>query len=197
MDVVKEEKQDIIDEITKKMGALTKDIVSAKSRAIEKRLFEFANFIESYVVLLYLNQPGEADTKNAIEASLGMNKIVVLPPGDADNNNKDLRLLKLNNLQSDIISGPGGKPCPDPTRCRVVPISSIELALVPGLVFDEKGARIGMDTGFYEKLIPKLPATTRKVSLAFEDQIIQQVPKTAIDRHVDIIITEDRVIYKI
>jgi len=51
--------------------------------------------------------------------------------------------------------------------------------------------------GYYDRLIPKLPITTRKVALSFESQIIQQVPVESHDRHVDIIITEKRIIYKI
>ena len=46
-------------------------------------------------------------------------------------------------------------------------------------------------------MIPKLPVTTRKVALAFEFQIMSQVPMTSHDKHVDMIITEERVIYKI
>jgi 5-formyltetrahydrofolate cyclo-ligase len=62
---------------------------------------------------------------------------------------------------------------------------------------DEKGGRIGTGDGTYDRLIPDLPATTRKVGLAFEDQIIAQVPMESHDKHVDIIITEKRIIYKI
>jgi 5-formyltetrahydrofolate cyclo-ligase len=46
-------------------------------------------------------------------------------------------------------------------------------------------------------LIPNLSITTRKVALAFEAQIIPQVPIESHDKHVDIIVTENRVIYKI
>ena len=46
-------------------------------------------------------------------------------------------------------------------------------------------------------MIPKLPITTRKVALTFEDQILGQIPMEPHDRHVDIIITESRIIYKI
>lgn len=195
MDEVKEEKQAISNDVSKRLESFTADEVSEKSRHIESRLFDFANFIESYVILLYLNNSGEVDTRGIINRSLAMNKVVVLPAGNAGG--KAPVLLKLNGTQSDIIVNDQGHPAPNPARCRPVPVESIELALVPGLVFDEKGARIGMGSGFYDKLIPQLPATTRKVSLAFEDQIIQQVPKGSIDRHVDIIITEERIIYKI
>ncbi len=195
MDEVKEEKQAISSDITQKIASYTKNEISGKSREIAVRLFELANFIESYVLLAYINKSGEVDTSGILKQSLALNKITVLPVTEASR--KAPVLLKLNDMAADMMTDSNGNPAPNPARCRMVPVESIELALVPGLVFDEKGARIGFGSGFYDKLIPQLPATTRKVSLAFEDQIIQQVPKDAIDRHVDIIITENRVIYKI
>ena len=52
-------------------------------------------------------------------------------------------------------------------------------------------------TGFYDKLIPTLNVTTRKVALAFECQIVSQIPMEPHDRYIDIIITEKRIIYKL
>lgn len=195
MEDVKEVKQGLSNGVVKKIEAFTKDELSQKSRQILTRLFDFANFMEARVVFIYLNKPGEVDTRNIITHCFNKNKVVVVPSDDS--NRKDLKLLKLNDPTADFVAGPKGESVPDPNRCRVVPLDSVEIAIIPGLVFDEKGARIGIGTGFYDKLIPRLPATTRKVSLAFEDQIIAQVPKGSIDRHVDIIITESRVIYKI
>ena len=86
---------------------------------------------------------------------------------------------------------------PDPNRCNVVPIECIDIAIIPGVAFDEKGGRIGTGTGNYDRFIPNLPITTRKVALTFEDQIIPQVQMEAHDKYVDIIITEKRIIYKI
>lgn len=195
MDDIKLEKQEISDDITKKIESFSEDEVSEKSSLILERLFDFANFVEAHVVFLYLSGPGDVDTRPIIRYCFDHNKVVVLP--GAGPNGKGVRLLKLNDMETDLIADVEGNLTPDPTRCRPVPVDSVEIAIVPGLVFDEKGARIGLGAGLYDKLIPKLPMTTRKVSLAFEDQIIQQVPKGSIDRHVDIIITESRIIYKI
>ena len=73
------------------------------------------------------------------------------------------------------------------------PISNFNYAKIR----DEKGGRIGSGDGYYDRLIPKLPITTRKVSLALDGQILPQVPLETHDKYVDIIITEKRIIYKI
>ena len=46
-------------------------------------------------------------------------------------------------------------------------------------------------------LIPKLPITTRKVAVALEEQLVPLIPMESHDKFVDIIITDNRVIYKI
>jgi 5-formyltetrahydrofolate cyclo-ligase len=88
-------------------------------------------------------------------------------------------------------------PEPDASRCKIVPLERIDIAVIPGLAFDEKGGRIGSGKGYYDRLIPRLAITTRKVALTFEEQIVPQVPMDAHDKHVDIIITDKRIIYKI
>jgi 5-formyltetrahydrofolate cyclo-ligase len=108
-----------------------------------------------------------------------------------------MKLMKVDAFGQDLIPGPRGGLEPDPGKCKVVPMDRIDIAIMPGLAFDEKGGRIGLGTGYYDRLIPRLDITTRKVALTFEEQIIPQVPMESHDKHVDIIITDKRIIYKI
>jgi 5-formyltetrahydrofolate cyclo-ligase len=73
----------------------------------------------------------------------------------------------------------------------------IDIAVIPCIAVDEKGGRLGAGDGHYDRLIPQLPITTRKVALSLEDQIVPQIPTESHDKHVDIIITDKRTIYKI
>jgi 5-formyltetrahydrofolate cyclo-ligase len=195
MEEIKEKKHEIRNRVAQLLDALPEIELLERTRQIEDRLFEFANFLEAKIVLLYLNGKLEVASRNIIQKSYDANKIVVLPAISPES--LKLSLLKVDSLDSDLISDSGGKFSPDPNRCKRVPIDRIDIALIPGVAFDEKGGRIGVGDGFYDRLIPKLPATTRKVALAFDDQVLSQVPMESHDKHVDIIITEKRVIYKI
>ena len=108
-----------------------------------------------------------------------------------------MTLHKVDQPDAELRPGPRGVFEPDPDRCKMVPIDRIDIAIIPGWAFDEKGGRIGSGRGYYDRLIPQLPITTRKVALTFEEQIIAQVPVESHDKHVDIIITDKRIIYKI
>ena len=195
MDEIQEKKQEIRAQIAKVLGDMSEKVRAEKTKAVEDRLFEFANFLEANIALLYMNSDNEVATRDIIKRSFDLNKIVVLPAFHMKK--YEIKLMKVDHVDANLRPGPRGVAEPDPSRCKTVPIDCIDIAIIPGIAFDEKGARIGMGTGFYDRLIPDLPITTRKVALTFEEQIIQQVPMEHHDKHVDIIISDKRIIYKI
>ena len=183
------------EDIANILSALAEDDKSKKVRAIENRLFEFANFLEAKIALLYINGDNEVQTGNIIKRAYSYNKIVVLPAFDPKT--FEMELMKVDKIAQELKPGPRGVPEPNATCCKIVPIDRIDIAIIPGIAFDEKGGRIGTGRGYYDRLIPKLAITTRKVALTLEEQIVPQVPMESHDKHVDIIITDKRIIYKI
>ncbi|MBT8357234.1 MAG: 5-formyltetrahydrofolate cyclo-ligase [Desulfobacterales bacterium] len=188
-------KSEIRSDIAAIISALSDTEIKEKTKEIENRLFDFANFLESKIALLYINNGCEVISLSIIKRCFDLYKIVVLPAPNA--NQFEMKLMKIDNIDKDLKPGAEGILKPDAERCKTVPIESIDIAIIPGVAFDEKGGRIGSGDGYYDRLIPKLPITTRKVALSLESQIIPQVPVESHDRHVDIIITEKRIIYKI
>ncbi len=189
MDEVKEKKNRIRSDMAKMVETLSEDELMRKIMIIEERLFEFANFVEARVPMLYMNYGSEVPTGQIIRRCFAENKVVVLP---AFNEKKhSMTLYKVDDFDTDLKPGPRGVLEPDPSRCKRVPLDKVDIAIIPGITFDEKGGRVGSGMGYYDRLLPRLPATTRKVSLCLESQMVSQVP------HVDIIITDERVVYKI
>ncbi len=195
MDDIQGAKSQIRADMARVLSAMTEDIVADRMRQIEDRLFGFANFQEARIPLLYINSGREVKTQRIINNCYGFNKMVILPLFDP--NTGEARLLKIDDPSADLRRGRSGTMEPDPNRCKEVPLECIDIAILPGLAFDEKGGRLGGGDGTYDRLLPKLPITTRKVALTLEDQILGQLPMEPHDRHVDIIITESRIIYKI
>jgi 5-formyltetrahydrofolate cyclo-ligase len=79
MEEIREKKQEIRDEMIQKVSQIGDKPLAAKSKAVEERLFEFANFLEARIVLLYDAAKGEVDTRKIIKRSYMYNKIMVLP----------------------------------------------------------------------------------------------------------------------
>lgn len=195
MEEIQLTKSQIRNDITTALAALTEKEIAEKTQAIQKRLFDFANFLEAKVVLLYVKNNNEVATSDILKRTHAYNKVIVLP---AYNTEKyTMTLMKVDSLEKDLCDGPRGILEPNSERCKVVPIESIDIAIIPAVALDEKGGRIGSGQGYYDRLIPELSITTRKVALGFEEQIIPQVPIESHDKHIDIIITDKRIIYKI
>ncbi|MBW1758786.1 MAG: 5-formyltetrahydrofolate cyclo-ligase [Deltaproteobacteria bacterium] len=195
MEDIKEKKLEIRKNIETIINKLSDVEIAKKREIIRNRLFEFANFVEAKIALLYIARGIEVDTMKVIKKCCEKNKVVVIPVFGTDK--YKVNLFKVDHPDTDLKLGLNGILEPDANRCKIVPIDCIDIAIIPGVAFDEKGGRIGLGEGYYDRLIPKLPITTRKVAVAFEEQIIQQVPMASHDKYVDIIISDKRVIYKI
>jgi 5-formyltetrahydrofolate cyclo-ligase len=68
------------------------------------------------------------------------------------------------------------------------------IVFVPGLAFDLHGNRLGRGKGWYDRALASLGGQARFIALAFEFQIVDEVPTDSWDRKVHHIITERRII---
>ncbi len=73
-------------------------------------------------------------------------------------------------------------------QTEAVEKNSIDLLIVPGLAFTENGERIGFGGGYYDRYLEQFNGPT--LSLAFEIQIVQQLPLEEHDFQIDQIISE-------
>ncbi|MFH1157140.1 MAG: 5-formyltetrahydrofolate cyclo-ligase [Pseudomonadota bacterium] len=195
MEETRDSKKSLLDEIINRLAVFSAEELQEKRARIEKNLLEFANFMEAQLALLYTERSSEIPTGTIIRKSLGVKKGIVLP-ALTDSKHK-ISLLRINDYDKDLIKRDYENLEPDPAVCKKVSVDQIDIAVIPGLAFDEKGGRLGFGDGFYNRLITRLPETTRKVSIAFEEQIVDQIQMESRKFNVDIIITDKRVIYKI
>lgn len=195
MENLKVKKQEIRSQVEEKLDALSETEIRARYGYIEEQLFDFANFREAEVMLLYIHQSHEMDSRNILKRCSEATKNIVLPLFRPENNGT--RLYKVANIDTDLKPGPNNILEPDPDRCKPVAMDDIDIAIIPGIAFDEKGGRLGIGSGRYDRIMSRLPLTARRVSCALEDQMTPQVPMESHDKYVDIIITDKRIIYKI
>lgn len=138
-------------------------------------LFKSAN-----TVLIYHALPDEVQTSQFLERWFGKKRIVLpLVVGDD---------LVLKEFSPDKIV-PGYKGIPEPSfEALTVNPNEVELAVIPGVAFDQDCYRLGRGKGFYDRLIPFLKAPL--VGLAFDFQIVDKVPVEIFDRKLDMVVTE-------
>ena len=71
-------------------------------------------------------------------------------------------------------------------------VSGVPL-LVPGMSFTENGLRLGKGGGYYDRYL-ETHTGHRTIALAYEFQILRDLPAEPYDKSVDMIVTEKRVI---
>ena len=64
--------------------------------------------------------------------------------------------------------------------------------VVPGLGFDERGARLGRGAGCFDRALPRFAGAIR-VGLAFEFQVLPLLPEAPWDVRMDSVVTDARV----
>jgi len=173
--------------------SLSYEEIQKKSEKIKQRLFSLPAFDKARALLFYLSLKDEVQTRDMIKEALKLNKIVAVPLIKLKERN--ILPARLYRFDEDLTIGPLGIPQPKGNLERLLPLNEIELVIVPGVAFDEKGNRIGFGMGFYDRFLKKLPARVEVVALAFELQLVQRIPSQPHDISVDCIVTERRIIH--
>jgi 5-formyltetrahydrofolate cyclo-ligase len=195
MEDIQIQKREIRRQALERRKKLSEKKWAENSATILERLFSFANFLEAKVVLFYVATNREVATEQMIRKSLAYQKVVAVPWTDTEK--RQIVPFRIIDFDRDLSPGYKGIPEPNRSKTKQLSVEEIDLAIIPGIAFDTRGGRIGQGAGYYDRLIPTLNITTRKVALAFECQMVPQVPMEPSDKYVDIIITEERIIYKI
>jgi 5-formyltetrahydrofolate cyclo-ligase len=90
----------------------------------------------------------------------------------------------------ELVRGPLGTREP-PRDAPSVDPASIDCIVLPGIAFSEKGHRLGRGGGYYDATLSEFPAAQR-VGIAFEVQILPEVPHEGHDAALDAVVTESR-----
>lgn len=158
----------------------------ASVRLVE-RIAALSTLVDAGTVLLTAPFRSEWDASPLVARALAAGKVVALPR--VDESSRMLELRRIVDPARDIVAGYRGLP--EPARgCERVATASIDWVLVPGIAFDRMGGRLGYGGGYYDRLLPVLPARATRVAGAFSAQIVDAVPSAPHDITMDTVMTE-------
>jgi len=182
-------KEEVRKELIKLRKNLSKNEILEKSEKIKNKLFKMTEFKESPTILFYVSYDNEVYTHEMIKDSITNKKNVVVPLTDKKN-----KILILSKLDSWDDLNPGAYNILEPKKEKIKEISvdELDLIIVPGVGFDQQGHRIGHGKGYYDNLLKNSEKLT--IGLAFEFQIIKNIPIEKHDIPIDKIVTEKRLI---
>lgn len=141
------------------------------SALVYERIVALSEWNAAGSVFLFAPLAGEPALERLMHTALAGGKRVALPAFDAGTGIYCARQVW--RLPDQLVVGKFGarEPLPD---CPVVPVGTLDFAVVPGLAFTSDGKRLGRGRGFYDRLL----ASFRGVSCGagFDEQIVAGLP---------------------
>ena len=193
-----------------------RDAVSAEKRSEadvsrNTRIRNWETYKNAELLLFYVSYRSEADTLQLMKEALKEGRRLAVPKVIGT----DMVFYRIREM-SQLVEGYKGILEPDTERTEAVtdrrkdaenrdlqeaPAKALvkgklpehTLLFVPGCAFDETGGRMGYGGGFYDRFMERYPDCLR-VALAYEEQLVENVPREAHDKQVDIIVTEARLV---
>ncbi|MDD5731100.1 MAG: 5-formyltetrahydrofolate cyclo-ligase [Candidatus Omnitrophica bacterium] len=174
-------KQLIRNKILFKLKIQKEEDRNRKSRIIKEKLFRIRVFQKAKTVMFYIPLNDEVDTREMIKEAQNLGKNILVPVCW----NRTIIACMLDN-HAKLQKGPYGVW--EPVIKKHVGLDDLGAVIVPGLAFDKKGNRLGRGKGYYDRFLTTVPKTTASIGMAFDFQILPEVPVTATDINVDQII---------
>lgn len=190
--VINREKQELRKKLLGQLLSLTNEEVKRRSKDVEDRLSSLAIYKQAKKIMVYYPLRGEVDILEMIRKSIKVKRFF-FPV--MDTKAKKLLIYQVNSLDDDFRLGPYGVKEPDPEKTEQVDYREIEVVIVPGLGFDREHNRLGRGAGFYDRFLQELTPATKKIGIAFDCQILKDLPThLPLDQKVDIVVSESTII---
>lgn len=169
--------------LSQKRRIQTEEQVAAASAAICEKIETLPEFQQAQAVLLYYPIHGEVDLRALLE-KYKEEKTMLLPV--AHRHSLELRrYIGRKNLRK----GHFGIPEPQtPTYTE-----DVDLFVIPGVGFDRKKRRLGRGGGYYDRFLKRFKHT-KNLAVAYDFQIVKEVPVTLFDQRVQKIVTPTEII---
>ena len=186
-------KKDLRKRLLRQLRQQPQETCRAKSLRITRRLRRLRLYRKAQVILCYAAFDGEVETGRILSQALADGKRVAVPvmrrgskrifPTEILDHRRDLK-----------TAGHLGIPQPKRRVLRRVPLGKLELVVVPGVAFDRHGGRLGRGGGYFDRFLSRLPASVPCVGLAFQFQVVKNLPVESHDRPVSKVVTEKGVL---
>jgi 5-formyltetrahydrofolate cyclo-ligase len=70
--------------------------------------------------------------------------------------------------------------------------TALDVIVVPAIAVDPRGHRIGYGAGYYDRTLPRFCPPAKSIAVAFDYQLVIEVPTGPHDVSVDLVVTDER-----
>lgn len=181
---MQKEKRALRKTMLERLRALPQEQIQTWSEEIAHRVCQMEAFQQAETICVFISMPGEVDTRPLIEAARAAGKKTAAPKIQ-DGRMEFIQFAGESELQKGFygIYEPTGDQRPQGKT----------LIVMPGVVFDQTCRRIGYGGGYYDRYLAEHPQLAT-VAVAFDLQVLDQIPEEAHDLKPQIVVTEQRIV---
>jgi 5-formyltetrahydrofolate cyclo-ligase len=158
------------------------------ARALSISIEAMTEYRDAVSILATMPIGSEWSTTPLLRRAAANGKRIVLPR--VAGSPSALEIYEVPDLARDLKPGVWRIPEPDPERCKRVTLSDVDFALVPALLADPHGYRLGYGAGYFDGLLAGRAIRPFCVIALPEQFIVQQVPRETHDVPVDRVVDE-------
>jgi len=167
-----------------------------KDERIQQKILESDWYRQSELVLVYVAKEREVATDRVLKKAIADKDLVV--PVTVQHPHPSQRELQISRIESLEELRTGSFQVDEPRKPdfkgNSTPEASPDLLLVPGVGFSENKNRLGYGSGYFDKYLASISAESVVAGLAYERQVVTQLPVEDHDVPLDVVVTEERVI---
>ena len=171
----------------KKRQDLPQSGVIRKSHDIFQKIMVLDEVKGAKNVSIYIPIKNEVETKQIIDYMLGQKINTYLPKYSKEH--EEYILVPFSSWEN-LEEGP--HKILQPRTGKAIDPSLINVAILPGLAFSKKGVRLGYGKGVFDRLFARSKAS--KIGLAYDFQIVDEIPKEEHDLVMDMVVTESKIL---
>jgi len=153
-----------------------------QSEIIAREILEHPKIRTASTILLYAALPDEVETQGLLDNLSKKGKTVLLP---VVINQEELELRQYKGPQDLRI---GAYHIPEPAGVPFLNLNQIDVAVIPGMAFDDYGNRLGRGKGYYDRLLKRIPQCD-KIGICFDFQKFTHIPTGPYDIKMDEVIS--------
>ncbi len=184
--MLNDQKQELRQQLKKKRATVAKVLRTNHSETICSKILTLQEIQEAEYIFIYISYANEVETHSLMKTLLAQGKTLAVP---RIINKNEMVAVKFNDWH-ELKPAELGILSPASTEALD---TNYDICLTPGLGFTESGKRIGFGAGYYDRWFAE-NHVDKKIALAFEEQIVENIPTDKYDQLVDMIVTEKRII---
>lgn len=197
---VRQEKRRLREEALSRRESLPEEYRGLSSAQIFDKVCALAAYQEADVVLCYMSFGSEVETGIFISQALEDGKKVYVPRVLS----REKGLMRFYLYEPDKLERSRWgieEPPEDPSKIFPEAGFSVNsagreccLVILPGTAFDPQGGRLGYNGGFYDRFLARNPGLIPNTcGVAFDTQIVPEVPRDPYDVRAAVVVTENRI----